>query len=98
MTTPKQDADLATPQLSTSQNANALISSVKLDGPKTYLIWSRQCTVTLKARRLFGYVTGTKKQPSDEDPTYEQWDEQNSLTMSLLFNPMDPSSVGLIFF
>src|SRR3954467_7134277 len=94
MNTPKKDDDSVAPQLSTSQNANVPISSVKLDGPKTYLIWSRQCTVALKARRLFGYVTGTKKQPSDDDPTYEQWDEQNSLTVSLLFNSMDPSLVG----
>ena len=94
MTNSKKDDDSVSTQLSTSQNANAPISSVKLDGPKIYLVWSRQCTVVLKARRLFGYVAGTKKQPSDDDPTYEQWDEQNSLTMSLLFNSMDPSLVG----
>src|SRR3954465_15546053 len=94
MITPKEDADSVTPQLSTSQNANAPISSVKLDGPKTYLIWSRQCTVALKARRLFAYVAGTKKKPSEGDSSYEQWDEQNSLTMSLLFNSMDSSLVG----
>ena len=94
MTTPKTDVDSATPQLSTSQNANAQISSVKFDGLKTYLIWSRQCTVALKARRLFAYVAGTKKKPSEEDSSYDQWDEQNSLTMSLLFNSMDSSLVG----
>src|SRR4051812_978444 len=94
MANPKRDDDPTSTQLPTSQIANAPISSVKLDGPKTYLVWSRQCTVALKARRLFGYVAGTKKQPSDDDPTYEQWDKQNSLTMSLLFNSMDPSLVG----
>src|SRR4051812_18625935 len=94
MANSKRDHDPTSTQLPTSQNANAPISSVKLDGPKTYLIWSRQCTVALKARRLFGYVAGTKKQPSDDDSTYEQWDEQNSLTMSLLFNSMDPSLAG----
>src|SRR4051812_35059415 len=77
-----------------SQNANAPISSVKVDGSKTYLIWSRQCTVALKARILFGYVFGTKKRPLEDDSTYDQWDEQNSLTMSLLFNSMDSSLVG----
>src|SRR4051812_21661494 len=94
MANSKRDDDPTSTQLPTSQNANTHISSVKLDGPKTYLVWSRQCTVALKARRLFGYVAGTKKQPSDDDPIYEQWDEQNSLTMSLLFNSMDPSLVG----
>src|SRR4051812_35492872 len=53
MTNPKMDDDSAIIQLSTSQNANAPICSVKLDGPKTYLIWSRQCTVALK---LGGYL------------------------------------------
>src|SRR4051812_17100439 len=64
MANSKRDDDPTSTQLLTSQNANAPISSVKLDGPKTYLVWSQQCTVALKARRLFGYVAGTKKQPS----------------------------------
>src|SRR4051812_3239092 len=79
-------------------NANAPISSVKLDGSKTYLIWSRQCTVALKAIKLFGYGTGSKKQPLDEESNYDQWDEQNSMTMSLLFNSMDLSLVGYYIF
>src|SRR3954465_6026351 len=94
MTNPKKDDDSISTQLSTSQNANAPISSVKLDGPKTYLIWSRQCTVSLKTRGLIGYAMGDKKQPKSDDSNFEQWDKHNTLTMSLLFNTMDPTLVA----
>src|SRR4051812_30152989 len=59
MSDPKMTSSLN--QLPDFQNNNIPISSTKLDGPKTYLVRSRQCIVSLKARRLMGYVTGDKK-------------------------------------
>ena len=73
---------------------NTPISSVKLDGPKTYLVWSRQCTVALKARGQMGYVTGKKPQPKESDSSFDNWDQQNSQTMSLLYASLDPTLVA----
>lgn len=41
---------------------NTPISSVKLDGPKTSLIWSQQCAVSLQSKGLIGYALGDKEQ------------------------------------
>src|SRR3954467_12139624 len=75
-----------------SVSNNTPISSVKLDGPKTYLVWSRQCTVDLKARGLMGYVTGKKPQPKESDSNFDNWDSQ---TMSLPYASLDPTLVAL---
>src|SRR5436190_4224114 len=73
---------------------NTPIGSVKLDGPKTYLVWSRQCTVALKARGLMGYVTGKKPQSKESNSSFDNWDQQNSQTMSLLYASLDPTLVA----
>src|SRR3954465_8031951 len=73
---------------------NTPISSVKLDGPKTYLVWSHQCTVALKARGLMGYVTRKKPQPKGSDSSFDNWDQQNFQTMSLLYAFLDPALVA----
>src|SRR3954467_6283608 len=65
MSDPKMTSSLN--QLPGFQNNNIPINSTKLYGSKTYLVWSRQCTVSLKARGLMGYVTGDKKQPKSDD-------------------------------
>lgn len=62
-------------QLSGLQIYNTSISSIKLDGVKTYLIWSWQCIVSLKIGWLIDYVTGDKKQLKSNDSTFEQWEQ-----------------------
>lgn len=57
----------------TAYSYNTVISSIKLDEPKTYLIWSWQCTVYIQSRKLVGYVTGEKEQSKPNNPNSEQW-------------------------
>lgn len=45
-------------------------------------------------RRLVGYATGDKKQPKPDDPNSKHWVLLNFLTISLLFNWMDPTLVS----
>ena len=44
---------------------------LKLDGPATYLSWSRRITGALAGRGLEGYLTGEEKEPVD--PTTAEW-------------------------
>jgi gag-polypeptide of LTR copia-type len=39
------------------------IISVRLNGAKNYLLWSRQILMYLRGQRLTGYVTGIVKRP-----------------------------------
>ena len=68
--------------IKTHDNSYSIISPVKLDGSKTYLAWSRSCLLFIKARRLYGYITGEKQQPPVTDTTAcGQWEAENSLVM-----------------
>ena len=40
-------------------------------------------------RGNIGYLTGEKKAPAPEDPTYATWDAENSMVMTWLVNSMD---------
>lgn len=39
-----------------------------------------------RARGNIGYLTGEKKEPRIEDPTYPTWDAKNSMVMTWLVN------------
>ena len=41
-----------------------------------------------------GYVTGKKPQPKESDSGFDNWDQQNSQTMSLLYASLDPTLVA----
>jgi hypothetical protein len=45
---------------------------VKLDGPVSYLSWSRRVRYTLVGRRLEGYLTGAITEPDEGTPTWEE--------------------------
>lgn len=51
-------------------NPLSQISAVKLEG--TYLTWSSSCSLLIKFRKLFGYITGEKKTPDVIDAKYGQ--------------------------
>lgn len=72
-----------------SDNPSLQISPTKFDG-QNYLAWSRYCLLFIKARVLQGYINGSKKQPEDTDPSFPQWDSENSLVMTWLLNSMQP--------
>lgn len=60
----------------------------KLDG-KNFLEWSKACTMALKSHRLMRYINGKAKQPLENDPSFEDWDSENAMVCSWLFNSME---------
>lgn len=42
----------------------------------------------IRKRGKIGYLTGDKKAPAPEDPTYSTWDAENSMVMTWLVNSM----------
>ena len=63
-------------------NPSLQISSVRLDGPLTYLLWARNVRLFIKACSLAGFLTGTKPQPPAGDTAFVQWKSENSLVMA----------------
>ncbi|GAB2217279.1 hypothetical protein Drorol1_Dr00000451 [Drosera rotundifolia] len=80
------------------QNLSLQISSVKLDDPTNYVVWSRQCYMYIAARKLEGYLNGAKEKPGETDPSYSRWFAENSLVQSWLLGSMDPSLVSSYIF
>lgn len=55
---------------------------------KNYLKWSQLVRTFLKGRGKLSHLLGTG--PSQEDPRFAAWDEQDSMVMSWLWNSMLP--------
>ena len=72
-----------------TDNPSLQISPVKLDG-NNYLAWSRSCLLFIKARGMQGYITGAKVKQAAVDPSFNQWNSENSLVMTWLINSMQP--------
>ena len=65
---------------------------LKLDGPATFLSWSRRISGALAGRGLEGYLTGEEKEPADKETA--EWKAWRATHMSLytwLLNSMVPS-------
>ena len=43
----------------------------------------------MRGRGKMGYLTGEKKTPKEDDPTYAAWDAENSMVMTWLVNSME---------
>jgi hypothetical protein len=56
---------------------------VKLDGPASYLSWSRRVRYTLVGRRLEGYLTGAITEPDEGTPAWEEWRSTHMLVYEL---------------
>lgn len=50
----------------------------------------------IRGRGKIGYLTGDKKAPAPEDPTYTTWDAETSMVMTWLVNSMD-EDIGSIY-
>jgi len=55
---------------------------------KNYLKWSQLVRTFLKGRSKLSHLFGTG--PKQRDPTFEAWDEENSMVKSWLWNSMIP--------
>ncbi|XP_073109385.1 uncharacterized protein [Elaeis guineensis] len=74
-----------------SGSLNALQVAVKLDGPTTYLQWERSTRLLVQERGLEGYLTGTKKKPTNNEQDMAQWRMENSIVLAFLLNTMTPN-------
>jgi hypothetical protein len=72
-----------------------MITTVKLDG-RNYLAWSQSARMFIGSRRKCWYITGSKKEPPADDPSYEDWESDN-LTSWLLHSMQPTISEGLLF-
>ena len=71
--------------------------STELVNGENYITWSQSATFWLRSRSKFGYVDGTLKAPSREDPTYAKWEVDNYLVMSWPVHSMEPSIAAFFF-
>lgn len=62
-----------------------------------YVSWSRAITLSLKARRKFGFVDGTIAKPTDSKILLD-WDTVNSMVVSWILRSIDPKLVQSIPF
>ena len=62
--------------------------SPKFDG-KNFLEWSKACTMALKSHKLMKYINGKSKQPSESDSNFDDWESENAMVCSWLFNSME---------
>ncbi|XP_020245089.1 uncharacterized protein LOC109823214 [Asparagus officinalis] len=60
--------------------------NVKLDGPATYLSWSRRVKYTLTRRSLEGYLTGEKTKPAEDSAGRDEWKSTHMLVYIWLLN------------
>ncbi|KAH7529152.1 hypothetical protein FEM48_Zijuj05G0154200 [Ziziphus jujuba var. spinosa] len=63
-------------------------TSNRLNG-KNYLKWFQIVRTYLKGKGRLGHLLGTG--PAKEDPTFEAWDEEDSMIMSWLWDSMEPT-------
>ncbi|XP_047312938.1 uncharacterized protein LOC124916252 [Impatiens glandulifera] len=61
---------------------------VKLDGPASYLRWSRRVRYTLVGRKLEGYLTGAVTKPVEDTPAWDDWRSIHMLVYVWLLNSM----------
>ena len=61
---------------------------VKLDGPASYLRWSRRVRYTLVGRKLEGYLTGAVTEPVEGTPVWDEWRSTHMLVYVWLLNSM----------
>jgi len=70
-----------------SNDLQVLQSNYRLDG-SNYLQWTQLVRATLKGRKKLNHLEGNH--PAQNGPKYEDWDDEDSLIMTWLWNSMTP--------
>jgi len=79
-----------------SNDLPMLQSSYRLNG-NNYLQWAQLVRATLKGRKKLSHLEGNP--PAKTDSKYEDWDDEDSLIMTWLWNSMTPEiSRNCMFF
>ena len=79
--------DISSVSLGT-ENPSLQITLHKLNG-RNFLQWSQSVTLFLRGKGRLGYITGETKSPDVSDPSYPQWDAENSMVHVCSINSMD---------
>ncbi|KAF9661127.1 hypothetical protein SADUNF_Sadunf19G0035400 [Salix dunnii] len=69
---------------------------LKLDGPATYLSWSRRVRYTLTGRNLEGFLTGDRVEPIEGATGRDEWKSTHMLVYIWLLNSMVPSIAATV--
>ena len=71
-----------------SESHSIQITTIRLNG-ENFLRWSQSVRMYIRGRGKIGYLTGEKKEPTTDDPSYGTWDAENSMVMTWLVNSME---------
>lgn len=80
--------DKPTPVVVQSDNSNFNIG-VLLD-ETNYDLWEPLIEMHIAGRRKMGYLRGSTKAPSEDDPKYEDWEANDQRVKSWLLSSMKP--------
>ncbi|XP_020263960.1 uncharacterized protein LOC109839912 isoform X2 [Asparagus officinalis] len=69
---------------------------LKLDGPATYLSWSRRVRYTLAGWNLEGYLTGEKAEPAEGAAGRDEWKSTHMLVYIWLLNSLVQSIAATV--
>jgi hypothetical protein len=72
------------------------IVDLKLDGPWTYLNWSKIVRCTLANRNLEGYLTGERVEPAEVSDGKDDWKSTHMLIYIWLLNSMALTITGIV--
>ena len=87
---PKEGEKLSNPySLNSNDNPGNIITQVQLRG-ENYDEWARAMRTALRAKKKYGFVDGTIKQPVENAPEIEDWWMVNSMLVSWVFNTIKP--------
>ncbi|WJZ96591.1 hypothetical protein VitviT2T_015264 [Vitis vinifera] len=85
------DKKMLTPYaLTSNDNPGNIITQVQLNG-ENYDEWARVVRTTLRAKKKYGFVDGSIKQPDNDSPELENWWTINSMLVSWVFNTIEPT-------
>ncbi|KAJ1400195.1 Zinc finger, CCHC-type [Sesbania bispinosa] len=77
-------------ELNASDNPGSLITQVQLKG-ENYEEWAKAVRISLRARRKWGFVDGTHKEPETDAPEMEDWWTVQSMIVSWILNTIEPN-------
>jgi gag-polypeptide of LTR copia-type len=73
----------------TDFNSSQKLTNIPLNG-KNYIPWEKTAKVTLKGKRLLGYVNGSRVRPNKRVGAQDEWDMVDSQAMTLISNSLQP--------
>jgi hypothetical protein len=74
--------------LHSNDNPGSVITQVQLRG-ENYDEWARAMRTSLRARRKWGFIDGTIKQPEEGSPEIEDWWTVQSMLVSWILNTIE---------